>query len=110
MPNLYDKLESEGLKDMIMENFYNYSIFSLCCNEHIPIDVAVRVFEVIIFEGLGDVSLVRLIIYMLMIMEDEIMEIEDGGARFKYLLRGKYIVDCVKNKAYWNYLVKDFLE
>ena len=59
MPNLYDKLESEGLKDMIMENFYNYSIFSLCCNEHIPIDVAVRVFEVIIFEGLGDVSLVR---------------------------------------------------
>ena len=71
---------------MIMENFYNYSIFSLCCNEHIPIDVAVRVFEVVIFEGLGDVSLVRLMIYMLMIMEDEIMEIEDGGDRFKYLL------------------------
>ena len=86
MPSLYAKLEVEGLKDMIMENFYNYTIFSLCCNEHIPIDVTVRVVEVVIFEGLGDVSLVRLILYMLMIMEEDIMKIEDGGDRFKYLL------------------------
>ena len=86
IPALYAKIESEGLKEIIMENFYNYTIFSLCCNEHIPIDVTMRIFEVVIFEGLGDVSLVRLILYMLMIMEEDIMQIEDGADRFKYLL------------------------
>ena len=98
------------MKDQIIENLYNYVIFSLCCSEHTPLDVSVRVFEIVIFEGFGDVSLVRLILYMLMITEENIIQLEDAGERFKYLLKGKYIEDCVKNKAYWNYLARDFLE
>ena len=45
-----------------------------------------------------------------MITEENIIQLEDAGERFKYLLKGKYIEDCVKNKAYWNYLARDFLE
>jgi len=74
------------------------------------VDVTVRIFEIIIFQGLGDASLVSLIVYMLMIMEDDILSIEDEDVRFKYVGHGKFIVDCVRNKAYWNFLVKEYLE
>ena len=71
--------------------------------------MTVRLFELVLFEGLGDASLVRLIVYMLMIMEDEILKMGPGD-RFRYVGHGKFIVDCVQNKEYWNFLVKEYLE
>ena len=47
---------------------------------------------------------------MLMITEEKILKLEDAGSRFKYLLKGKYIEDCIKNTNNWNCLTKDFLE
>ena len=67
IPELYAKFEEEEMLDALMENLYNYAMFSICASEFIPIDVTVRIFEIVIFEGLGDASLVRLILYMLMI-------------------------------------------
>ena len=111
LPELYAKFEEEDdMLEMVIENLYSYGIFSLCAGEKIPIDVTVRVFEVVIFEGLGDISLVRLLLYMLMIQEEDIMKIEDSGERFRYVAHGKFIVDCFQNKAYFNFLVKEYLE
>ena len=111
LPELYAKLdEEEGELNMIIETLYNYGIFAICAGDKIPIDVTVRVFEIVIFEGLGDISLVRLLLYMLMIQEEDIMKIDDCGERFRYVAHGKFIVDCFQNKAYFNFLVKEYLE
>ena len=95
LPELHAKFDEEGMLGVVIENLYNYVIFSICASEFIPVDVTVRIFEIVIFEGLGDASLVRLILYMLMIQEEDIMKIEDSCDRFRYVAHGKFIVDCI---------------
>ena len=67
IPELYAKLDEEGYLEITMYNLYNFCMMSICGGENFPVDVTARIFELVIFEGLGDASLVRLIIYMLMI-------------------------------------------
>ncbi len=38
------------------------------------------------------------------------MKIEDSCDRFRYVAHGKFIVDCIQNKAYFNFLIKEYLE
>ena len=38
------------------------------------------------------------------------MKIEDSRDRFRYVALGQFIVDCIQNKAYFNFLVKEYLE
>ena len=67
IPDLCTQLEQDGMKDSLLNNLYNYTIPSMCTGGYIPIEISARVFELVIFEDYGDVTLVRLIIYMLMI-------------------------------------------
>ena len=72
--------------------------------------MSARIFENIIFESCGDTSLVRLLLYMLMITEKDILAKEDPDDRWRYVSHGIFIVDCVEKAEYWNILVKEYLE
>jgi len=56
-------------------------------------EVARRVFELVIFEGYGDESLSRAIVYMLMITESKVLPMNSGD-RFRYIGHGKFIAEC----------------
>ena len=68
---------------------------SICVGPEIPIEVSARIFESIIFEDAGDYSLVRIILYMLMICEKEILAKHDPDVRWRYVSKGWFINDCI---------------
>ena len=47
---------------------------------------------------------------MLMITEKDILAKEDPDDRWRYVSHGIFIVDCIEKPAYWNLLVKEYLE
>ena len=98
IPNVYTKLEQDGLLDSLLNNLYNYAMPSMCTGGYIPIEISARIFELIAFEDYGDVTLVRLIIYMLMIQEKKILSFEEESERFKYISHGQFIVECIGTK------------
>ena len=55
-----------------------------------------------------DHSLVVLIVYMLKICESHILSL-DASARFQYISQGKFIIECIENKAYFDELVRNYL-
>ena len=73
----------------------------MCVGPEIPIEVSARIFESIIFEEAGDYSLVRLILYMLMICEKDILAKNDPEQRWRYISKGWFINDCIQNKDYF---------
>jgi len=81
---------------MAVETLYDFVFQNIAiCGENagLPVEVSRRVFELVIFEGYGDDSLSRCIVYMLMIMQDNVLAM-DMGARFRYIGHGKFIGDC----------------
>ena len=68
---------------------------SICVGPEIPIEVSALIFESIIFEEAGDYSLVRLILYMLMICEKDILAKNDPDVRWRYVSKGWFINDCI---------------
>ena len=64
-----------------------------------------RVLELVIFEGYGDASLSRMVVYMLMITEQEVLAL-DSGDRFRYIAHGRFIADCILDKDRFNQLAE----
>ena len=92
-----DRQDDFCLSDHI-ENLYNYTMQSICVGPEIPIEVSARIFESIVFEDAGDYSLVRIILYMLMICEKDILAKNDPDVRWRYVSKGWFINDCIQNK------------
>lgn len=112
-PDLYSRMESDGFGRNgmdVWENLYSYTIYSLCFGSHIPVDVSTRILEWVLFLDNEDHSLVILIVYMLKICEAKIMALSDKNDRFKYISHGKFIIECIQNKAYFDELVRNYLE
>ena len=103
LPNLHGQLQKDRQEDFCLsdhiENLYNYTMQSICVGPEIPIEVSARIFESIIFEDAGDYSLVRIILYMLMICEKDILAKHDPDVRWRYVSKGWFINDCIQNKA-----------
>ena len=81
---------------MAIETLYDYVVQNIgfCGQETgLPFEVSRRIFELVIFESYGDDSLSRALVYMLMIMEDRVLEMNCGD-RFRYIGHGKFITDC----------------
>ena len=54
--------------------------------------------ELVIFEGYGDESFTRCIVYMLILTQDRCLEF-DAGDRFRYIGHGKFIADCFLDRG-----------
>ena len=74
-------------------------------NAGLPVEVSRRVFELVIFESYGDESLSRMIVYMLMITEKEVLAL-DAGDRFRYIAHGRFIADCILDQERFNQLAE----
>jgi len=67
-------------------------------------EVARRVFELVIFEGYGDESLSRAIVYMLMITESKVLLLNSSD-RFRYIGHGKFIAECFQDRRCFKKLI-----
>lgn len=86
---------------MALETLYDFVFQNIAIGGEraaLPVEVSRRVFELVIFEGYGDDSLSRCIVYMLMITQDKSLAM-DMGERFRYIGHGKFIADCFEDKA-----------
>ena len=112
VPTLYKTLDTEGWGRNgidIWENMYSYTIYSLCFGSHIPLHVSTRVIEWVLLMQNEDHSLVVLLVYMLKICEPHILNLTDSSERFKYISQGKFIIECIDNKAFFDELVRSYL-
>ena len=82
----------------------------MCCGGYIPVEISARIFELIAFEEYGDATLVKLIIYMLMIKQNKILSIKEECERFKYISHGQFIIDCIGTEETWDQLIKEYIE
>ena len=59
-----------------LDTLYDYVFQNIgfCGETGMPLEVARRIFEIVIFEGYGDESLSRAILYMLMLVEDKVLQ------------------------------------
>ena len=83
-----------------METLYDFVFVNITVageNAGLPAEVSRRVFELVIFEGYGDSSLSRCIVYMLMITQERSLPMSSGD-RFKYIAHGKFVEDCFKEE------------
>ena len=77
MPKISDAFEKdgEGMLEMTMSTLSNY-VVSNCCfggeQSALPFEVSRRVFEIVVFDGVGDQSLENLIYLALMTNHDEV--------------------------------------
>ena len=76
-----------------IKTLYDY-IISNCCfsgeQSGLPVEVAQRLFELVVFDGIGDNSLANIIVLMLMICHDKVI-VMDMATRFDYIGHGKFI-------------------
>jgi len=85
---------------MALETLYDFTYPNITVageQAGLPVEVSRRVLELVIFEGFGDESLSRMIVYMLMINQEKVLEL-DAGARFRYIGHGKFIEECFRDK------------
>ena len=85
---------------MAVETLYDFVFVNITVageNAGLPAEVSRRVFELVIFEGYGDSSLSRCIVYMLMITQERSLPMSSGD-RFKYIAHGKFVEDCFKEE------------
>ena len=81
---------------MAVETLYDFVFINISvCGEQagLPVEVSRWVLELVIFEGYGDESLSRCIVYMLMIAEEQVLKMSSAD-RFRYIAHGKFIADC----------------
>ena len=102
LPKLANKFEEDGsiMLRMAIETLYDFVFQNIgICGEDagLPVEVSRRLFELVIFEGYGDESLSRCIVYMLMITQDKSLPM-DAGDRFRYIGHGKFIADCFQER------------
>ena len=93
----------------VWENMYSYTMYSLCFGAHIPLHVSTRILDWVLFMNNEDHSLVILIVYMLKICEGKIMDMTNAGERFQYISKGRFLIECIENKAYFDELVRNYL-
>ena len=72
LPQIAKKFEEDGalMLRMAIETLYDFVFQNIAIGGEraaLPVEVSRRVFELVIFEGFGDDSLSRAIVYMLMI-------------------------------------------
>ena len=102
LPKLATKFEEDGciMLRMAIETLYDFVFQNIgICGElaGLPVEVSRRLFELVIFEGYGDESLSRCIVYMLMITQDKSLPM-NAGDRFRYIGHGKFIADCFQER------------
>ena len=92
---------------MTVETLYDFVFQNIgICGEDagLPVEVSRRLFELVIFEGYGDESLSRCIVYMLMITQEKSLPM-DAGNRFRYIGHGKFIADCFEDQDLYKSLM-----
>ena len=98
LPQLYAKFMDDGamMLRMTIETLYDFVFQNICVSGEqagLPVEVSRRVVELVIFEGYGDESFTRCIVYMLILTQERCLEF-DAGDRFRYIGHGKFIADC----------------
>jgi len=58
----------------------------------------------VIFEGFGDDSLSRMLVYILMIEQEKVLQMS-GGDRFRYIGHGRFIADCFLDEELFTKLI-----
>lgn len=103
LPRLANKF-NDGSNQMFglavtLDTLYDYVFQNIgfCGCTGLPVEVARRVFELVIFEGYGDESLSRAILYMLMITEEKVLQM-DPMECFRYIGHGRFIAECFQDK------------
>ena len=109
LPRLAQKFNEDGpiMLQMALETLYDFSIQNITVageQAGLPVEVSRRVFEIVIFEGYGDESLSRMLIYILMINQEKVLEM-NGGDRFRYIGHGRFIADCFQDKELFTQLM-----
>lgn len=102
MPRLAEQLNADGefMGKVILETLYDFVFQNIgFCGEAagLPLEIAQRLFELVIFEGYGDESLSRVIIYMLLITEERCLQL-DAPNRFRYIAHGRFITDVFSER------------
>ena len=83
-----------------MNTLYSY-IISNCCfageSNGLPVEVARRVFELVVFDGAGDSSLSNIIVLTLAILPEKICSL-DCAERFHYVGHGVFLQDVFTDR------------
>ena len=92
-----------------VRNLYNHSIYSLCFGEYIPLHISARILDWVLFMNEDDTSLVVLLAAMIKICGQKILAMTDKSERFDYISKGKFIIECFENEAFFDELVRNYL-
>merc|ERR1712051_351366 len=93
----------------VWANMYNYTMYSLCFGSHIPIHISTKILDWVVLMNDEDHSLVTMIVYMLKVCEEKIMDMSNGNDRFQYISKGRFIIECFENQAFFDELVQKHL-
>ena len=103
LPELAAQLNKDGMfiLSLAVETLYDFVFVNISVageSAGLPAEVSRRVLELVIFEGYGDSSLSRCIVYMLMITQERSLPMTPGE-RFKYIAHGKFVEDCFQEEG-----------
>ena len=109
LPRLAKKFEEDGplMLQIALETLYDFIFPNITVageQAGLPFEVSRRVFELVIFEGFGDESLSRMLVYILMIEQEKVLEMS-GGDRFRYIGHGRFIQDCFLDEELFTKLI-----
>ena len=89
-----------------VKTLYDYIISNSCFSGEqsgLPVEVSRRVFELVVFDGIGDSSLSNIIILMLMTCEDKVVKM-DMATRFHYIGHGNFIKEIFEDEKLFKQL------